>query len=434
MNKPSRGGRFIQFMLTFVLCLAVLCAAVGCASTSEKEATTSHAPMTEELIAMVESDGQFAALLEKSIAQAAEANPDRNTNPAQTLEEYYDFLDWAATCMPWNILKDQAQPGLYEQIDQSLDYFYFLVDQPLEELAGQGYYNNSLQYVEPFRSWMKEFIQSWGEYLSTEDSWSDEYYRTALADPRFGLQNGWYEDPSNWHSFNDFFSRYLSSPAARPIAEPDDDSVVVSPADAVPQGVWQIDENSELVTEDGVLIKSSKFDSIAVLMGKGSGYDEAFAGGKLTHTFLDVNDYHRYHFPVGGTIVEVHLIPQDDAVGGIQIWDAEKGKYVLEDQEPGWQMIETRGCVVVQTEEYGLVAVMPIGMSQVSSVNFEDSVVVGATVEKGDMLGCFLFGGSDIVMLFQEGAGFELTAPPSGNGSYEHLYMGEAYGKLTGGL
>ncbi len=431
MNGSSHYSRLLRPISAVAVCLAVFCSTVGC--TSEKEAAVSHAPATEELIALVESDGQFAALLEESIAEAAEANPDKATNPAQTLDEYYDFLDWAATCMPWNILQDQARPGLYEHIDQSLDYFYFLVDQPLEGLEGQGYYNDSLQYVEPFRSWMRDFVQGWGEYLSTEDSWSDEYYELAYADRRFGLQNGWYEDPANWHSFNDFFSRYLSSDAARPIASPDDDSVVVSPADAVPQGTWQIDEDSRLVAEDGVLIKSSRFNSIAMLMGEGGEYGGAFAGGTLSHTFLDVNDYHRYHFPVGGTILEARQVPQDDAVGGRQIWDAGKGKYVLEDQEPGWQMIETRACVIIQTAEYGLVAVMPIGMSQVSSVNLEDTVVAGATVEKGDMLGYFLFGGSDIVMLFQRSAGFELTATPSGDGSYEHLNMGEAYGKLTGG-
>jgi len=181
-----------------------------------------------------------------------------------------------------------------------------------------------------------------------------------------------------------------------------------------------------------VLIKSSRFNSIAVLLGEDNEYQDAFAGGTLTHTFLDVNDYHRYHFPVSGTILDVGIIPQDDAVGGKQIWDAEKGKYVLEDQAPGWQMIETRGYVIIETAEYGLVAVLPIGMSQVSSVNFEDTVVAGAAVEKGDMLGYFLFGGSDIIMLFQRGTGFGLTAPPTGSGSYGHLLMGQEYGKLTG--
>jgi hypothetical protein len=47
-------------------------------------------------------------------------------------------------------------------------------------------------------------------------------------------------------------------------------------------------------------------------------------------------------------------------------------------------MIETRDCIIVDTEEYGLVAILPIGMSQICSCNFEDSVKVGAKVNKGD--------------------------------------------------
>jgi hypothetical protein len=111
-------------------------------------------------------------------------------------------------------------------------------------------------------------------------------------------------------------------------------------------------------------------------------------------------------------------------------WSPERGKYLLNDTVPGWQFIETRGYVIIETADYGLVALMPIGMSQVSSVLFEDNILVGSTFNKGDMLGYFLFGGSDYIMLFQKEAGFTLTAPMDG-GSYQHLLMGESYGTLT---
>ena len=62
-----------------------------------------HAVSTEQLISLVEHNAELKSLLEKSIAKAAEINPDRTTNPAQTLEEYYFFLDWAATALPWQI-------------------------------------------------------------------------------------------------------------------------------------------------------------------------------------------------------------------------------------------------------------------------------------------------------------------------------------------
>jgi len=392
---------------------------------------TDRAPDTQELITLVEHNAELKQMLVQSIEQAKVVNPDKESNPAQSLEEYYDFIDWATVAMPFNILPSaESYPKLYESIDQSLDYFYFLIDRPLICLEGKGYYNNSLQYYEPIRSWMITFTKHWGEYMSTPDSWNEEFYQKALADERFGLGKGWYEDPSKWTTFNDFFSRHLSSPSVRPIAEPNNEAVITAPADSTPQGVWQIDENSRIVQKDGVVLKSCRFDSVANIIGPDSAYANDFAEGVLTHTFLDVNDYHRYHFPVSGTVREVRTILADDAAGGVQLWDKSLKKYVLEDQTPGWQSIETRACVIVDAGEYGLVAVLPIGMSQVSSVNFEPEVKVGQTVKKGDPLGYFLFGGSDIVMIFQPQAGFEITAPTTDASAYKHIYMGEAYGVM----
>jgi phosphatidylserine decarboxylase precursor len=250
----------------------------------------------------------------------------------------------------------------------------------------------------------------------------------------FGLQKGWYEDASNWHSFNDFFSRKLSSPDARPIASPEDESIVASGADSQPQGVWNIDNDGNLVQHEGVVIKSRQFNAVDDLLGPESAYRGQFNGGTLTHTFLDVNDYHRYHFPVGGTVKSMYIIPHDDSVGGIVYWSDKLKRYVLESNSLSWQAYETRGCAIVETDEYGLVAVLPIGMGQVSSVNWEPTLKVGQKVEKGAPLGYFLFGGSDCVLLFQKQAGFKHTAPRGGEGSYSngyaHIYQGEQLGTI----
>lgn len=393
--------------------------------------TVKHEPITEELITMVEHNSELRNMLVESIEQTTRINPDRVTNPVRTLDEYYNFIDWAAKTMPWSILPNPAYSTLYDQIDQSLDYFYFVNDQPLAGLKNKGYYNNSLQYHEPYRTWLINFTKEWGLFLSKEGSWNNTYYKKALEDERFGLSRGWYEEPSNWKTFNDFFARYLKSPDQRPIAAPNDPSVVASPADSKPQGVWRIDKESNIVSNKGVVIKSGVFKSVAALLGEGSAYKNSFANGTLTHTFLDVNDYHRYHFPVDGTIKEVRTIQSDDAVGGYLTWDPVKKKYVLDANTPGWQNIETRGCVIIDTPKYGLVALLPIGMSQICSVNFEKSVKVGTAVKKGDMLGYFLFGGSDFVLLFQNKVNFTLTAPKESNNSYKHILMGEEYGRVT---
>ncbi|MDO4798253.1 MAG: phosphatidylserine decarboxylase [Coriobacteriales bacterium] len=401
--------------------------AAGNASAGEE--TAKHSQMTLDLMDMLNDNANLKALVEKSLAKAWEVNPDPQTNPAKDLDSLYEFTDWAERCLPWNIVEGQKGVGLYEHIDQSLDAFYFLFDQPLDELANRGYYYPSLQYHEPIRSWLIEYASNWGQFLSSPDSWNDEAYKAACEDARFNMDSGWYASENVWTNFNDWFARELvDQPSSHPINK---DASVVCPADSTPQGVWDIDEEGMFaLNEDGVALKSARFNDIENLLGPTSAYSQSFNGGTFTHTFLDVNDYHRYHFPVSGTVVEVKKIPAQDAVGGIVVWNEKEGKYELHDQDPGWQSIETRDLVVVDTGENGLVAILPIAMSQVSSCNFEDNVVVGAHVEKGDPMGYFLFGGSDICMVFQDGVDVEYL-PTENDGSYDHMLMGEAFANLS---
>ena len=161
---------------------------------------------TKELIVLLDNDPKLKSLLISSLEKAKEINPNRNTNPAQNLEEYYRFVTWTETTMPWAIVKKEEYPEIFDNIFQGLCAFYFLIDQPLPELEGKGLVNNSLQYYEPFAQWLVTFSKSWGSFLDSEESWNEKHYQMALNDPNFGLQNGWYEDPANWKTFNQFFA------------------------------------------------------------------------------------------------------------------------------------------------------------------------------------------------------------------------------------
>lgn len=252
------------WMLAAILTICGSCVFTSCTYDSKDNPSQPEQPektysaSTRELITLVNSDAQLKSLLEKAIAKGVEINPDRETNPAQTLSEYYDFVEWAAHAMPWTVINQPEGTDIFTRIDQSLNLFFFINDIPLEELDGQSLYNNSLQYFEPYRSWLKTFAKAWGAYLDTEDSWNQTYYDIVAKEDTFGISKGWYEDASNWKTFNQFFARKLNSPAVRPIASPEDNSVVVSPADACTQGVWQIDEEGYIVQneEAGVQVKS----------------------------------------------------------------------------------------------------------------------------------------------------------------------------------
>lgn len=129
---------------------------------------------------------------------------------------------------------------------------------------------------------------------------------------------------------------------------------------------------------------------------------------------------------MAGKVKEVNIIEADYAVGGTITWNKETKKYDLFCDTPGWQSIETRGCVILETPDYGVVALLPIGMMPVTSINWVPEVKVDAEVTKGQELGYFLFGGSDFVILFQKGVNFELKPKP-----FSHQLMGEELGHLN---
>ena len=91
--------KYIQ-NLTIILLIAL--SIVSCDSTKNE---VKYGKATKELIALVESNPELKSLLESSLENAKKANPNRNTNPAQTLEEYYEFITWTETTMPWAVVK-----------------------------------------------------------------------------------------------------------------------------------------------------------------------------------------------------------------------------------------------------------------------------------------------------------------------------------------
>lgn len=393
----------------FNLCLlstTLLCCTLFTACTNNDypavPTTPQHTEATEALVRICNENAEVKQLLEHAIAQAAEINPDRQYNPAQSLSEFYEFIDWNVRQLPWDVMIHQAPSdygrSLYGRTDQGIGYFWFIVDQPLDELKDRGFFYPTVEFVEPFASWLSTYSNTWGDFLNTEASWNDTYYNMVKDDPDWGLTEGWYGEGNQWRTFNEFFARHLASPDMRPIANTD----VIAPADSWPKLTWLIDENNQLQYPQDLQIKTAKISDIAQLIGNDSQYKDAFAGGTLTHTFLDVNCYHRYHSPVDGVLKELRKVPGVSAGGGYTLWNNdEKLYYYVNDM--GFQMVETRACAIIQTEKYGLVAMLPVGMSQICSVNWIPELHVGQQLKRGDEMGYFQFGGSDIIMIFQKG-------------------------------
>lgn len=282
-----------------------------------------------------------------------------------SVPEYYDYLTRAVHYIP-----------VERDLFQHLAEFYWILDQP----AGR-----ELQKHDEFNQWMVMFANDWGSFLDTIES--AKHIDTFMEVLDFHMDD-YAPSPSGWLTFNQFFAREIK-PGARPVEAPHDDSIIVSPADSVFQGQWPINWESKIT------VKSMTYSILDLL--EGSPFKHKFDGGTFIHAFLNVNDYHRYHVPVAGDVREVRDIPGRVSLDVIRKAD---GTYDAVDGT-GYQFTQARGLIVQENPVLGYVATLPIGMAQVSSCVLTPDI--DAYLQKGEEFGYFLFGGSDIIVLFEKG-------------------------------
>ena len=134
---------------------------------------------------------------------------------------------------------------------------------------------------------------------------------------------------------------------------------------------------------------------------EGSRYADAFAGGTFANYMLPPSSYHRYHVPVAGRVEESFVLS-----GQVYMQvDLEDGQLRSKDcARSGYEFTQVRGVLTLDTSasddgDIGIVAVIPVGMSHVASVNL--TAVPVTDVAKGEEFG-FQFGGSDLIVLFQK--------------------------------
>lgn len=178
-------------------------------------------------------------------------------------------------------------------------------------------------------------------------------------------------------SFNDFFTRKLKS-EARPFSS--DKNCVLSPADG------RLLVYNEVSGRSLMKVKGVE-DSLDNLFG-----DELtdFNDGHVAVVRLCPSDYHRYHFPCDGTVVdEVKIKGKFHSVNPIAL-KAKKRIFC----------INKRSYTLIETEEFGKIAFMEVGAFGVAGIHQTYS---GIKVNRMQEKGYFDFGGSTVILLFQKG-------------------------------
>jgi phosphatidylserine decarboxylase len=254
---------------------------------------------------------------------------------------------------------------------------------------------------------LKNILNAWGRFLSSSDSTyvlNDHPHKGWFGTDAQKLMPNFEKeftcDPHRPHhgfrSWDDFFVREFL-PGARPVASPEDDTVIVNACESAPYRLAR-----HVKQHDKFWIKSQPY-SIAHMLANDT-LVPLFVGGTVYQAYLSPLSYHRWHSPVSGTVKKAYV---------------KDGTYYSEAPSEGFDpagpndsqgyitAVATRALIFIEADspDIGLMCVMPVGMAEVSTCQL--SVYEGQHVRKGDQIGMFHFGGSTHCLIFRPGVNLE---------------------------
>ena len=351
-------------------------------------------------------------------------------------DEYVYYLRvysrWIPHQSPNPAWADPTDLAEHQEVYDYLCWFYWLIDQPLDSLDG-----GVLQNIPWFADFLVLWAREWGLFLNSTQSFNDAVLDSFRKfSPKYQVEDSMIPEVLNpdklrpndasgrWFSFNQFFARELN-PGLRPITYPYDNAILTAPADCTYKKAYRIGEKGQI--EPPIVLKGTHtYATVQKLLDK-SMYADAFNGGHFIHLFLGPYSYHRFHTPVAGKVMECYPL-----VGQVYLQvSLEGGQFEAADSaDDGYQFTQARGILTIDTTgspygDVGVVAVIPVGMCQVSSVNMTHET--GTECLKGDEFGYFTFGGSDIIVLTQKG-----TDPQWNPAFVEGTTFYSLYGTLLG--
>jgi len=347
---------------------------------------------------LYDNDTEFHTTMDKAFANMQD--PDPNTA---------DLWPNPTAVNPW-------KGKTFDDLHQFFSEWYQLKPTPsgaqdefnyIEKFAWFYYKNEFGQKIvgeDPGLNWTKQFVEARRKFLESPES--NATTSQWMDDPSIHMEQ-YIVPPDGFKSFNQFFIRDLL-PGTRTVASPLDDSVLVSPTDCVLNMIEPLTPDVKIPTK-----LSQKLNVTQLL--NGSEYAKYFMNGTAISCILMPTTYHHYHSVVSGKVVE----SQEDVCGAY--WGIKDFATFYNARNFGYganySIFEQfrRGYLVIKTDEYGYVAMIPVGLDTIGSVVFEDkfSNVTDQNpvpVYKGEKLGHFEYGGSLVITLIEQGIS-SITTP-----------------------
>ena len=247
-------------------------------------------------------------------------------------------------------------------------------------------------YGEKFLRWICETASGKvGVEMIAKRAFFSRWYGRRMSQPHsverirpfiteYGLDEGEFADPvDSYGSFNEFFFRKLK-PGARPIDT--DENAVVFPADGRHLGI------ADISNCDAFWAKGQRLE-LRDLLGGDEELVARFKHGSAVISRLCPVDYHRFHFCAAGVPGESRLI--NGPLYSVNPIALRRNIGILVENK----RVLTR----LQSDALGEVLILEIGATNVGSI--VQTYTRGEAVAKGDEKGCFEFGGSMTLLLFE---------------------------------
>jgi len=180
-----------------------------------------------------------------------------------------------------------------------------------------------------------------------------------------------------FNSFNDFFTRKLKN-NARPVDT--NSTVLVSPADGKILAYTNIGHSD-------FIIKGYRFDVVSFL--NNARLAQKYLDGTLVIIRLAPCDYHRFHFPMSGSVSPITRINGD--YYSVNPLALRKMAEIF--------CLNKREFAIISNPLFGDVVMTEVGATMVGSIV---QTYTGNFVKKGEEKGYFKFGGSTIVLMFEK--------------------------------
>ena len=260
-----------------------------------------------------------------------------------------------------------------------------------------------------FNLQFKKVLDAWNRFLKSGDSLDKLDINNSAKEGSWISGAAW--DAGVWDqmvhdatkpgygydSWNSFFIRKFV-PGARPFQGDPAHDICIG-CETTP---WQYENNVSF--KSYFWIKDVNY-SLLDLFGGQAQLAELFEGGQIYQGFLSATHYHRWQAPLDGKIVRSWVQPGTYFAQRPGQCES-SGTWEGTESQPYLGHVAARAIFIFEHEQCGFVALICIGMVEVSTCVIEPDFLVDeeagpVKVARGDEIGQFEFGGSTHMMIFQ---------------------------------